>query len=127
MKISRASGSSQKIATPTGRIVSPDQEPMNATNIADIHGVCRHPGGGFAKYERTVTMSDVGSGPKTAKSKRTFHPLRLLRRLSNAESEFGLRLSSGGTQQKVEAGNSEAWWRPSPLSEPSTSRPIHRQ
>src|SRR5262244_303046 len=54
MKISRASGSSQKtFATPTGRIVSPDQEPMNATNIADIHGVCRHPGGGFAKYERT--------------------------------------------------------------------------
>ena len=47
-----------------------------------------------------VTMSDVRSGPKTAKSKRTFHPLRLLRRLGNAESEFGLRLSSWGTQQK---------------------------
>src|SRR5215472_16702112 len=74
-----------------------------------------------------VMMSDVRSGPKTAKSKRTFHPLRLLRRLGNAESEFGLRLSSWGTKQKVEAGNSEVWRRPSPLTEPSTSRPVHRQ
>src|SRR5215472_6758133 len=43
----------ENFATPTGRIVSPDQEPMNATNIPDIHGVCRHSGGGFAKHERT--------------------------------------------------------------------------
>jgi hypothetical protein len=71
----------------------------------------------------SITMSDLRSQPKAAKSKRTFRPLRLLRRLGNAESEFGLRLSSWGIQRKVETGNSEILPRPTPLTETSASMP----
>jgi hypothetical protein len=46
------------------------------------------------------------SGPKVAKSSRKFHPLRLLRRLGQAESELGFRLSSRGIQHEVEAARS---------------------
>jgi hypothetical protein len=61
--------------------------------------------------------------PKAAKSKRIFHPLRLLRRLGKAETEFALRLSSWGIQREVEASYSEALPHPSPATEASTSMP----
>jgi hypothetical protein len=70
----------------------------------------------------TGAMNASGSRPNVAKSKRTFHPLRLFRRLGKAESEFGLRLSSWGIQREVEGG-SNALQRPSPLTEASTSMP----
>jgi len=70
-----------------------------------------------------VTMSDLRSRPKVAKSRRTFHPLKLLRRLGNAESEFALRLSSWGIRQDVESGNSVALPRPSCMTETSFSLP----
>jgi hypothetical protein len=44
-------------------------------------------------------ISDSRPVPKAAKSKRTFRPLRFLRRLGSAESEFALRLSSLGIQR----------------------------
>ena len=50
-----------------------------------------------------IAMSDVHAGPKIAKSKPTFHPLKLVRRLVNGESDFALRLSSWGIQRGVEA------------------------
>ena len=68
-------------------------------------------------------MNYLRSKPTAAKSKRTFHPFRFLRRLGNAESEFALRLSSWGIQREVEAGNSEALPRPSSLTDTSTSVP----
>jgi hypothetical protein len=55
-----------------------------------------------------VAMSS-GQNPKVSKRKRIFHPLRLLRLLGKAESEFGLRLSSLGIQPEVDAGKSEAY------------------
>jgi hypothetical protein len=56
-----------------------------------------------------------------------FHPLKLLRRLGNAESEFALKLSSWGIERKIEAAKSEAVPPTSPLTETSISmaqRPI---
>ena len=53
-------------------------------------------------------MNDLRSRPEAAKSKRTFHPLRLLRRLGEAEGEFAVRTSSLGIQRDVEADHSEA-------------------
>ena len=56
-----------------------------------------------------ATTDAPHSKPKAAKNKRAFCPLKLLRRLGNAESEFALRLSSWGIQPNVEAGNSAAF------------------
>ena len=79
----------------------------------------------LAAGPRSATESearnDVRMGHKAPKRKRTFHPLRLLRRLGNAESEFALRLSSWGIPQEREAVNSEALRRPGPLTETSKS------
>jgi len=63
--------------------------------------------------------------PRSAKSKRTFHPLGLLRRLGNAESELALRLSSCGIPRQVEntkppAGTSQA--QPELASDPQLRR-----
>ena len=68
-------------------------------------------------------MNDLLMRHKAPKSKRTFHPLRLLRRLGNAESEFALRLSSWGIPREGEAINLEALPHPSPLKEASKSMP----
>ena len=68
-------------------------------------------------------VNDLHSGSSAAKGKRAFHPLRLLRRLGRAESEFGLRLSSLGIQREVEAGHSEALPRSSPSTEVSGPMP----
>src|SRR5712692_2597452 len=68
-----------------------------------------------------MAMSDVHAGPKIAKSKPTFHPLKLVRRLVNGESDSALRLSSWGIQRGVEAGKSQAVPRSSPLTQGSTS------
>jgi hypothetical protein len=66
-------------------------------------------------------MSDLRIRHKAPKGKRTFHPLRLLRRLGNAESEFALRLSSWGIPREGDTVNSEALPRPSPVTEVSKS------
>jgi hypothetical protein len=66
-------------------------------------------------------MNDSRPGQKAAKRQRTFYPLRLLRRLGNAESELGLRLSSWGIQREVEAVNSGALRCPSHSTGTSTS------
>lgn len=66
-------------------------------------------------------MNDLRMRHKAPKSKRAFHPLRLLCRLGNAESEFALRLSSWGIPREGEAVNSDALPRPSPLTETSKS------
>jgi hypothetical protein len=68
-------------------------------------------------------MNDFRARQKAPKSKHAFHPLRLLRRLGNAESEFGLRLSSLGIPREGEAVDSEVLPRPSPLTEASKSMP----
>jgi len=68
-------------------------------------------------------INDFRTRPNAAKTKRSFHPLRLLRRLGKAESEFALRLSSWGIHADVEAGNSEALQHPSPSTETSNSIP----
>jgi hypothetical protein len=68
-------------------------------------------------------VNDLRSGSSAAKSKRALHPLRLLRRLGRAESEFGLRLSSLGIQRGVEASHSEALPRSSPSTEVSAPVP----
>ena len=68
-------------------------------------------------------MNALRMRQKAPKSKRTFYPLRLLRRLGNAESEFAFRLSSWGIHADVEAGNSVALPRPTLLTEASTSTP----
>src|SRR5215471_902695 len=113
MKISRASGSSQKTLQPQQAELYPVTRSRCMRLIFLTFMVCADTRAADSRStNEPVMMSDVRSGPKTAKSKRTFHPLRLLRRLGNAESEFGLRLSSWGTKQKVEAGNSEVWRRP---------------
>jgi hypothetical protein len=70
-----------------------------------------------------VTVNHSSLTPKAAKSKRTFAPFRLLRRLAKAESEFGLRLSSRGIQQEVEDGRSQSLPQPSPSTEASMSMP----
>jgi len=62
-------------------------------------------------------VNDLRSGSSAAKSKHAFRPLRLLRRLGRAESEFGLRLSSLGIQREAEASHSEALPRSSPSTE----------
>lgn len=67
--------------------------------------------------------NDLRSRPKAAKSKRTFHPLSLLRRLGQTESEFAFRLSSWGIQREGAVGNSAVSLRPSPFTETSTSTP----
>jgi hypothetical protein len=67
------------------------------------------------------SMKDLQSGKKATKSQRRFHPFRLLRRLGNAESELGLRLSSLGIQRQVAAVNSGSLRRPSHSTETSTS------
>lgn len=57
-------------------------------------------GTGIAKERDYVLYSDdLRSRPNAGKRKRTFHPLRLLRRLASAESEFGLQLSSLGIEK----------------------------
>ena len=68
-------------------------------------------------------VNDSRPGSTAAKSKHAFHPLRLLRRLGRAESEFGLRLSSLGIQREVEASRSVALPRPSPSTEVSAPMP----
>jgi hypothetical protein len=68
-------------------------------------------------------ISDSRPVPKAAKSKRTFRPLRFLRRLGSAESEFALRLSSLGIQREGEAEPAEALPHPRPVTEASTARP----
>ena len=70
-----------------------------------------------------IAMSDIHAGSKIAKSKPTFHPLKLVRRLINGESDLALRLSSWGIQRGVEAGKSQALPRSSPLTQASTSSP----
>src|SRR5690348_1245113 len=80
--------------------------------------------GSLAADLKTATepelMNDLRSKPKAAKSKRSFHPLRLIHRLGKAESELAFRLSSWGIQREVDAGKSDALPRPSPLTEAST-------
>lgn len=73
--------------------------------------------------EPKKTVNDLCSGSSAAKTKRAFHPLRFLRRLGNAESEFGLRLSSLGIQREVEASRSEALSRPRPSTEAPAAKP----
>jgi hypothetical protein len=68
-------------------------------------------------------VNDSRPGSSATKSKRAFHPLRLLRRLGRAESEFGLRLSSLGIQPEVEASHSEALPRSSPSTQVSAPMP----
>jgi hypothetical protein len=70
-----------------------------------------------------VASDHLGSKPNGPKSKRTFRPFRLLRRLGKAESEFGLRLSSLGIQQEVEHGRLQSLSQPSPSTEASTTIP----
>jgi len=65
--------------------------------------------------------NDLPAEPNAAKSVRKFHPLRLLRRLGRAESEFALRLSSWGIPREVEAVNSGALAGPILLTDASTS------
>ena len=67
------------------------------------------------------SINDLRSTPKPSKGKRGFHPLRLLRGLGKAESEFAIRLSSLGIRRELEIPNSETL--PRPLTETSTAMP----
>jgi len=68
-------------------------------------------------------VNDARSMPKAARSRHTFHPLRLLRRLGKTESEFAFRLSSWGIPREGEAVNSKVLPRPILLTETSASMP----
>jgi hypothetical protein len=61
----------------------------------------------LAAGPRNVTQPEVSnklpSRSKASKRKRAFHPLGLLRRLGNAESELALRLSSCGIPRPAES------------------------
>jgi hypothetical protein len=76
---------------------------MSATDFADVHGVSSTLAADPPRTSAPIAMSDVHAWPKIAKSKPTFHPLKLVRRLVNGESDFALRLSSWGIQPGVEA------------------------
>lgn len=68
-------------------------------------------------------MNATRTKPNAATAKHPFHPLRLLRRLGRAESEFAFRLSSWRIEREVESGDSQALARPSPLKETAKSMP----
>ena len=69
------------------------------------------------------SINDLRPKLEIARTKRTFHPLKLLRRLGRAESEFALRLSSWGIRPEVEAVGSPDVPRPGSLAETASSTP----
>jgi len=60
------------------------------------------------KTAEPEAINDSRPRPRVAKNNRKFHPLRFLKRLSNAESEFAFRLSSWGIPREEEAAKSPA-------------------